>query len=81
MEACRSELILLINPDAADGVQAGGIREETRRWFLDRTPQNRTGQPGDIAGAALYLASPAGAFVTGQTLVVDGGSTIHAGYS
>jgi NAD(P)-dependent dehydrogenase (short-subunit alcohol dehydrogenase family) len=44
-------------------------------------PIGRIGEPGDIAGAALYLASPAGAFVTGQTLVVDGGSTIHAGYS
>lgn len=44
-------------------------------------PLGRIGEPGDIAGAALYLASPAGAFVTGQTLVVDGGSTISAGYS
>jgi NAD(P)-dependent dehydrogenase (short-subunit alcohol dehydrogenase family) len=44
-------------------------------------PLGRIGEPEDIAGAALYLASPAGAFVTGQTLVVDGGSTISAGYS
>lgn len=44
-------------------------------------PIGRIGEPADIAGAALFLASPAGAFVTGQTLVVDGGSTINAGYS
>ena len=44
-------------------------------------PLGRIGEPEDIAGAALYLASPAGAFVTGQTIVVDGGSTISAGYS
>ena len=44
-------------------------------------PLGRIGQPADIAGAALFLASPAGSFVTGQTLVVDGGTTIHSGYS
>ena len=35
-----------------------------------------TGEPDDIAGAALFLASGAGSFVTGQTIVVDGGVTI-----
>jgi NAD(P)-dependent dehydrogenase (short-subunit alcohol dehydrogenase family) len=48
---------------------------------LQGYPLGRIGEPEDIAGAALYLACPAGAFVTGQTLVVDGGSTISAGYS
>jgi NAD(P)-dependent dehydrogenase (short-subunit alcohol dehydrogenase family) len=41
-----------------------------------RTPQNRYAQPEEIAGAALYLASDAASFVTGHTLVVDGGRTI-----
>jgi len=40
------------------------------------TPLRRLGQPEDIAGAALLLASRAGAFITGQTLVVDGGTMI-----
>jgi NAD(P)-dependent dehydrogenase (short-subunit alcohol dehydrogenase family) len=40
------------------------------------TPLRRLGQPEDIAGAALLLASPAGAFITGQTIVVDGGTMI-----
>jgi NAD(P)-dependent dehydrogenase (short-subunit alcohol dehydrogenase family) len=40
------------------------------------TPLRRLGQPEDIAGAALLLASKAGAFITGQTIVVDGGMMI-----
>lgn len=47
------------------------------RAALRAYPIGRIGEPADIAGAALFLASPAGAFVTGQTLVVDGGSTIN----
>lgn len=40
------------------------------------TPLRRIGQPDEIAGAAVYLAAPASRFMTGQTLVVDGGVTI-----
>ncbi len=36
----------------------------------------RIGEPDEIAGAAVFLASPAGSFVTGQTIVIDGGATI-----
>ena len=39
-------------------------------------PMRRIGEPHEIAGAAVYLASSAGSFTTGQNLVVDGGSTI-----
>ena len=39
-------------------------------------PMRRIGQPDDIAGAAVYLASPAARWTTGQMIVVDGGSTI-----
>jgi NAD(P)-dependent dehydrogenase (short-subunit alcohol dehydrogenase family) len=41
--------------------------------ILDRTPLRRIGQPADIAGAAVFLASDAAAFVTGHILTVDGG--------
>jgi len=40
----------------------------------------RIGEPREIAGAAVFLASEAGSFVTGQALVVDGGSTFGAGF-
>jgi len=43
------------------------------------TPLRRIGEPDEIAGAAVYLASPASAFMTGQTIVVDGGATIAGG--
>ena len=40
------------------------------------TPLGRIGDPDDIGGIAVFLASRAGAFVTGQTIVADGGVTI-----
>ena len=40
------------------------------------TPLRRIGEPDEVAGAAVYLAAPASRFMTGQTLVVDGGVTI-----
>ena len=43
------------------------------------TPLGRIGEPEDIAGLAVCLASSAGKFITGQYLVVDGGLTIHGG--
>jgi NAD(P)-dependent dehydrogenase (short-subunit alcohol dehydrogenase family) len=36
----------------------------------------RIGEPDEIAGAAVFLASKAGSFMTGQTIVIDGGATI-----
>jgi NAD(P)-dependent dehydrogenase (short-subunit alcohol dehydrogenase family) len=42
---------------------------------LDRTPAGRWGQPADIVGPALFLASPAAAFITGAVIPVDGGYT------
>jgi NAD(P)-dependent dehydrogenase (short-subunit alcohol dehydrogenase family) len=43
---------------------------------LKSSPLGRIGEPDDIAGAAVFLAAPAGRFVTGQVLVADGGVTI-----
>lgn len=44
--------------------------------FNARLPLSRTGTPDDIAGAVLFLASPLAAYVTGQSLLVDGGLTL-----
>ena len=46
-----------------------------RRQYETSTPLRRIGQPGEIAGLALYLASDEASFVTGQVMVADGGMT------
>lgn len=46
---------------------------ERLAWLHSRIPQGRTGEPSDLAGATIYLASRASDYVTGQILYVDGG--------
>jgi NAD(P)-dependent dehydrogenase (short-subunit alcohol dehydrogenase family) len=48
----------------------------TLRTVAAKTPLRRIGEPDEIAGAAVFLASRAGSFVTGQAIVVDGGATM-----
>ncbi|MBA62643.1 MAG: hypothetical protein CMJ76_09795 [Planctomycetaceae bacterium] len=49
--------------------------EQMQQWGKINTPQRRLGTPQDMVGTALFLASEASAFLTGQTIYVDGGYT------
>lgn len=49
---------------------------ELERKRAGETPLMRIGEPDEIAGAAVFLASPAASFMTGQTIVIDGGVTV-----
>jgi len=51
--------------------QKSGAKEKLLKWY----PLGRLGQPEDVAHLALYLASDESSFVTGSTLVIDGGLT------
>lgn len=50
-----------------------GLMENAASYGVDRGSIKRAQQPDDVVGAALFLASDAAAFITGQTLIVDGG--------
>jgi 3-oxoacyl-[acyl-carrier protein] reductase len=52
------------------------IAEDKRRAWAQFVPLKRWGEPAEIAHAMLYLASPEAAYVTGQTIVVDGGALL-----
>ncbi len=54
----------------------GVLDEQARAAALARVPLGRSGTIADVAGAALFLASDAAAYVTGQLLIVDGGSCL-----
>lgn len=51
----------------------------TKAWYdaiIQRTPAGRFGEPNEVAGAAIFLSSPASDFITGQNIIVDGGYSI-----
>lgn len=84
-------LAVELGPDgiSANAIAPGFIRTDLSRDLIadpafmarrmQHTPLRRPGEPHEVAAAAVFLAGPGGAFVTGQTLVVDGGTLITDG--
>lgn len=66
----------LVETDWAEAIIGNPAAEQRR---MQQTPLRRLAQPGEIAAVALFLASEASSFITGQTIVADGGTLISDG--
>jgi len=66
----------LIAPGLVKTDMARALWEPREDALARRTPLKRLGQPEDVAGAALFLASDNAAWITGQTFAVDGGALV-----
>jgi len=51
-------------------------QQEYRDWILDAIPAGRVGQPHELVGAVVFLASRASDMVAGHNLLIDGGRTV-----
>jgi NAD(P)-dependent dehydrogenase (short-subunit alcohol dehydrogenase family) len=64
-------------PGASQPDQPKTAAEATRKQTISMIPLARMGQPEDIANAVVFLASPKADYITGQTIIVDGGWTLR----
>jgi len=71
--AARGITVNCIAPGFIETPMTDALNEKQREAILSQIPAGRLGAPEDVAAAALYLASDAAAYVTGQTLSVNGG--------
>ena len=78
-ELAPSTRVNAIAPGLVKTDMAKALWEPNEGALGARTPLGRLGEPEDIANAALFLASDAASWITGQTLVVDGGALIRPG--
>ena len=71
--AARGVTVNCIAPGFIDTDMTSGLAQAQRDALLSRIPAGRLGAPEDIGAAAVYLASPEAAYITGQTLHINGG--------
>src|SRR5690625_3708846 len=69
----RGITVNAVAPGFIDTDMTRALPDANRQALLQQIPLNRLGSPDDIAAAVVFLASPAGAYVTGETLHVNGG--------
>ena len=63
----------IMTEGAVSQAQSSGSSRETNQFFMSRIPLGRMGLADDIGRVALFLASDLGSYMTGSTVVVDGG--------
>ncbi|MFC3173729.1 SDR family NAD(P)-dependent oxidoreductase [Novosphingobium bradum] len=68
-----------VSPGSTLTPMSAGVPQVLTDAYRASIPMGRQGQPGEIADAVLYLASPRASFITGQNLLVDGGISAHTG--
>ena len=73
--ASRGVTVNAVAPGFIESDMTKELGEVVMAEVAKRIPAKRVGQPEDVAAAVLFLASPAASYITGQTLVVDGGMT------
>ena len=71
--ASRNITVNVVAPGFIDTDMTRALSEEQRGSLMQQIPLARLGTPDDVAAAVVYLAAPAGAYLTGQTLSVNGG--------
>ena len=73
----RGITVNCIAPGWIDTEMTVEISEDSKKDLLDKIPIRKIGKPEDIAYAAVFLASDEASYITGQTIVVDGGRVIN----
>ncbi|GIK34065.1 MAG: 3-oxoacyl-[acyl-carrier-protein] reductase FabG [Gammaproteobacteria bacterium] len=69
----RGITVNVVAPGFIDTDMTGKLSEDQRRAMLAQIPMQKLGTVADVANAVVFLASPAGAYITGETLHVNGG--------
>ncbi|NOQ69747.1 MAG: 3-oxoacyl-ACP reductase FabG [Gammaproteobacteria bacterium] len=69
----RNVTVNCVAPGFIDTDMTRGLADEQRQTLINQIPLNRLGDPADIAAAVSFLASPAAAYITGETINVNGG--------
>jgi 3-oxoacyl-[acyl-carrier protein] reductase len=69
----RNITVNCVAPGFIDTDMTKELAEEQRQALIGQIPLNRLGDPADIAAAVMFLASPAAAYITGETINVNGG--------
>jgi 3-oxoacyl-[acyl-carrier protein] reductase len=75
--ASRGVLVNVVAPGFIETDMTAELPEEARAALSERIPLGRIGRPEDVAGVVRFLAGPAGSYMTGQVIVVDGGMVMH----